>query len=211
MEEYLNIVKHYEACFSSHGDSSQGVDWPNQRDAEVRYQVMLDIAKLQRKDRKHCRLLDFGCGTARMLDYLLEREYEGIEYAGLDISGKFVAFCRKKYPNYSFIEADILKEEDYSRVPTVDYCIMNGVFTEKQGLEFNEMWDYVKAVLKRVFKKVNKGVAFNVMSKNVDWERDDLFHLSKDMLTKFMCSELSRNFIIRNDYGLYEYTTYIYK
>ena len=66
-------------------------------------------------------------------------------------------------------------------------------------------------MLMRVFAKARKGVAFNVMSKSVDWERDDLFHLSADRLITFLTKSLSRHFIIRNDYGLYEYTTYVYK
>ena len=49
------------------------------------------------------------------------------------------------------------------------------------------------------------------MSKHVDWEREDLFHLSFDELGSFLKEEISRNFTIRNDYGLYEYTVYIYK
>ena len=35
------LVKHYENCFHKHGDTPQGVDWPNKQDAETRYQVML--------------------------------------------------------------------------------------------------------------------------------------------------------------------------
>ncbi len=49
------------------------------------------------------------------------------------------------------------------------------------------------------------------MSKQVDWERDDLFHLPLDQMADFVCGNLSRNFVIRNDYGLYEYTTYVYR
>ena len=49
------------------------------------------------------------------------------------------------------------------------------------------------------------------MFKLVDWERDDLFHVSIDELGWFLKNNLSRNFVIRNDYKLYEYTTYVYK
>ena len=55
------------------------------------------------------------------------------------------------------------------------------------------------------------GIAFNVMSKDVDWERDDLFHLPLSELSSFLSKNLTRRYIIRNDYGLYEYTTYVYK
>ena len=40
--------------------------------------------------------------------------------------------------------------------------------------------------------------------------RDDLFHLPLDLLAEFLDTLLSRHFVIRNDYGLYEYTVYVY-
>jgi len=49
------------------------------------------------------------------------------------------------------------------------------------------------------------------MSKHVDWEREDLFHLPFDVLARFLTRMVTRNFVIRNDYGLYEYTTYVYR
>ena len=73
------------------------------------------------------------------------------------------------------------------------------------------MWAYTQEMLIAIFSICNKGIAFNVMSKSVDWERWDLFHLPTDLLIDFMTKKLSRNFVIRNDYGLYEYTVYLYK
>ena len=73
------------------------------------------------------------------------------------------------------------------------------------------IFDYTKAVLLKVFALARVGIAFNVMSKQVEWERDDLFHLPFDVLADFLTSELSRNFIFRHDYGLFEYTTYVYR
>jgi hypothetical protein len=54
-------------------------------------------------------------------------------------------------------------------------------------------------------------MALNLMSKHVDWERDDLFHLPIDELLQFSRRELSRHVVIRHDYGLYEYTAYVYR
>ena len=96
-------------------------------------------------------------------------------------------------------------------MPVSDYIVMNGFFTEKQGLTFDEMLAYFERTIKIVFAKAERGIAFNVMSKHVDWEREDLFHLPFDRLVGFLTRELTRNFIIRNDYGLYEYTTYVYR
>ncbi|RBB95712.1 SAM-dependent methyltransferase, partial [Pseudomonas sp. MWU12-2115] len=49
------------------------------------------------------------------------------------------------------------------------------------------------------------------MSKEVDWERDDLFHVPVTQLTHFLSRELSRHYVVRHDYGLYEYTTFVYR
>ena len=49
------------------------------------------------------------------------------------------------------------------------------------------------------------------MSKEVDWERNDLFHVPVNLLTKYICNYLSKDYVIRHDYGLYEYTIYVYK
>ncbi|MCB0722435.1 MAG: class I SAM-dependent methyltransferase [Ignavibacteriae bacterium] len=203
---YLRIVKHYEDCLERYGDSYRGVDWPNEEDAETRYGVMLEVIK---EKNSLTSLLDFGCGTGKLYEYVRNNEIESIEYSGLDISHKFVELCRQKFPSLNFLEADIL--ENPENVRDFDYIVMNGVFTEKRELPYNEMLDYFKQLVKAVFSKARKGLAFNVMSKDVDWERDDLFHLSFDELSKFLTEEVSRNFVIRNDYGLYEYTVYIYK
>jgi hypothetical protein len=73
------------------------------------------------------------------------------------------------------------------------------------------MWDYTKTLLPALFKKCKYGLAFNVMSEHVDWKRDDLFHVPYDLLADFLQKNLSRNYIFRNDYGLYEFTTYVYR
>ena len=92
-----------------------------------------------------------------------------------------------------------------------DYIVMNGLFTAKCDLSFEAMLEYFQRLVRRVFAKARKGIAFNVMSKQVDWEREDLFHLPFDMLASFLAREVSRHFVIRHDYGLYEYTTYVYR
>src|ERR1700674_2270096 len=101
------------------------------------------------------------------------KRHPGIDYTGLDLSPKFVELSRKKFPKNRYICADILEQPD--AVPASDYIVMNGVFTEKRGLTFDEMLAYFERTLTAVFAKAQGGIAFNVMSKHVDWERKDLF------------------------------------
>ncbi|WP_027793042.1 class I SAM-dependent methyltransferase [Paraburkholderia acidipaludis] len=203
---YHAIIEHYEECLERFGDTHKGVDWPDPTDAVKRYQVMLD---LMRPGAQPCTLLDFGCGASHLFQYMLERNVQGVRYAGLDASEKFCALSKQKYPDNEYLCADVLQAPE--SLGEYDYVVMNGVFTEKRELSFDEMFDYMRRVLQRVFAKVRRGMAFNVMSKQVDWERDDLFHMPIGTLTDFLARSLSRHYIVRNDYGLYEYTVYVYK
>jgi SAM-dependent methyltransferase len=205
-KSYQDIVKHYEDCFKEHGDNHLGVDWPNLEDAIKRYQVMLSVITDSKVENS---VLDFGCGTGHLNQYIIDNSIKNISYSGLDLSKTFVDAAKSKYPNIFFYCLDILN--DTITLPEFDYIICNGVFTEKRDLSFDEMWAYFQKMLLAIFHKVNKGMAFNVMSKAVDWERSDLFHVPTDLLITFLTKKLSRNFVIRNDYGLYEYTVYIYK
>ncbi|MFH1457015.1 MAG: class I SAM-dependent methyltransferase [Patescibacteria group bacterium] len=205
-QKYLDIVKHYENCLEKNGDTHLGVDWPNKKDADKRHQVMAGIIKTQ---SKKVNLLDFGCGTSHFYEYIQKKTKLKVNYSGLDISQKFIDLSKKKYPQNKYYCLDLLKNSN--KLPEFDYIIMNGVFTEKRTLSQEEMWSFFCKMLKQVYKKTKTGVAFNVMSKHVDWERKDLFHVPFDKLAKFIISDFTRDFVFRNDYGLYEYTTYIYK
>ncbi|GAC20080.1 class I SAM-dependent methyltransferase [Paraglaciecola arctica] len=210
-KNYKSIVEHYEDCLDEHGDNHHGVDWPNKKDALKRYEVMLDVIPKNELTSSN-KLLDFGCGAAHLLEFVLKQEkYKNVvDYSGADLSEKFISLSKDKFPNINFYRFDLL-DMDLSTLPKFDYVVLNGVFTEKRELTFSEMWSYFQEMIKRVFLITNKGIAFNVMSKAVDWEREELFHLPTDQLIDFLTKEVSRNFIIRNDYGLYEYTVYIYK
>lgn len=206
-DKYLSIIRHYEDCLSKYGDSHKGVDWPNLNDALKRYQIMLESIK---NNVSHpISLLDFGCGASHFYEYIISQNRNDLSYIGLEISKDFFNLSKSKFKQNHYIYGDVLKNPEI--IPNVDYAIFNGVFTEKRDLTFDEMENYFHEILIQVFKRVRNGISFNLMSKSVDWEREDLFHYPLDRLSNFLCHKISRNFIIRNDYGLYEYSTYVYK
>lgn len=203
---YRTIIEHYEACLDRHGDSHLGVDWPNVRDAETRYRVMLDVMG---QDRGPDTLLDFGCGAGHMLEFMRCNGWDAIDYRGLDASAKFVDLCRRKFPGAVFHCRDIL--DGTGSIEPCDYVVMNGVLTERCGVSEAAMLAYMEALLAAAWPLARKGMAFNVMSAHVDWRRDDLFHVPFDTMAELVKRRLSRHFRFRQDYGLYEYTTYVYR
>jgi SAM-dependent methyltransferase len=186
---WSEIVEHYESCLAKHGDNHLGVDWPNEEDARTRYQVMYGVAK-----DYPASFLDYGCGVGGFL-YEFGRSFHSWpshnDYFGYDKSAKMIEWCRKKHPDFQFSDVNY---------PKSDYVIMNGVFTEKRGITFGQMWGMVQAELLEVWAKTRKGLAFNVMAYHVDYEKDHLFHLPMDLMANFVAKNMSRKFVIRNEY-----------
>ena len=211
--DYKEIINHYEKCFKKFGDTARGVDWTKEEQVDIRYQIMLEITNFFEKSfnlSKKISILDFGCGLSHFYEYLKNNDLNHIEYTGLEISKKFFEASKKKFPKNTYIYGDILKDTSILN-KFYDFIILNGVFTEKRDLSYDYMFDYFEKMIVSIFKNCSKGIAFNLMSKQVDWEVDTLFHVPIDDMANFLTKKLTRNFIIRNDYGLYEYTVYVYK
>lgn len=211
--KYQVIVEHYEECFEKFGDTPLGVDWTKEEQVEFRYQTMLELVNFREKSfqvTKQVSLLDYGCGLSHLYEFIQKNNINNIEYTGLEISNKFFNESRQKFPTNNYILGDILKDKNLLQ-NNYDYIVMNGVFTEKRNLSYNDMFEYFEQMICLIYRYCNKGISFNVMSKQVDWEIDTLFHVPMDDMANFLTKKISRNFIIRNDYGLYEYTVYLYK
>ena len=206
MEKYHTIYKYYESCLDKHGDNNLGVDWPNKEDVDTRFKIMTDI--VINKDINN-KILDFGCGCGHLYEYILKNNLN-ITYSGLDISPKFYELCKTKFPNQKFYNIDILK--DYSdSIKNVDYIVINGVFTEKRDLTDEDMWIFMTDSIKKLFQIAKIGIVFNLMTPIVDYKDDKLFYVSFDKLGFYLKENLSRNFIINNNYKLWEYSVYVYK
>jgi SAM-dependent methyltransferase len=201
---HIQLVREMEGNLR-HGDNFRGVGWTkSQENTDRRYQVMLELMP----PGEACSMLDVGCGLAHFQEYLQRRGVTNVEYSGLELSPASLAICRKKHPDLRFYEADLLDENH--GVPMHDYLVLNGLFIYKGEFGFDAMWDYCRKMLLRAARLSRRGFAINVVSKHVDWERDDLFHVPIGMLTDFIAENCSRSFVVRHDYKLFEYTVYVY-
>ena len=207
---YKVIYQHYENKLQEFGANHQGMDWPSEQDLATRFKVMVGVTNILSSKEESYSLLDLGCGVGLLVDYIkVHSTLSSIDYQGVDISDVMVLEAKKKYPNESFLTRDILQEplQDSSS----DFVVMNGVLTEKLSMEYESMVAFAKAIIKAAFATCRKGICFNVMNVHVDWQRDDLFHWPMDELMAFLVKDVSRHIVIRADYGLYEYSVYVYK
>jgi 2-polyprenyl-3-methyl-5-hydroxy-6-metoxy-1,4-benzoquinol methylase len=199
-------VKKYNERYAEFGDHNKALGWPSKADNQTRFAVMLGIME-RPSTVSPSTLLDFGCGLGHLVPWS-----GPMKYTGLDINPTFVEFCQKKYPDKSFLSLNILRTPDFTQLPTFDYIIANGVFTEKLDTPWHQQWDYFTSILQRLWQRTKHGLAFNVMSPMVDEERTDLFHVPFERIAGFIRAYLgSRKFTFRHDYGLWEYTVYVYR
>ena len=209
LPDYHVIRTCTESYYARLGDSALGMGWPNVPDAVRRYEVMLDVIPNRQALTQPVRVLDLGCGCGHLYEHLQNQSATSIDYTGIDLSEQFIQRCVEKYPQADFRQMDILQTPEL--LESFDYIIINGIFTSRCSMSFEQMWSFVQAMLTLAFSRARQGLALNAMSKQVDWEREDLFHLPLDTLASFCCRNLSRHFVIRNDYGLYEFAAYVYQ
>lgn len=202
------LVRHYEARLAEHGATPQGVDWPDAEDLAVRFEVMLGALAGCRAEIPA--ILDVGCGPGLLLDHLRARgRLETVEYLGLDASARMVEVARARWPGYVFERRDLLAEPLPAR--SADLVVMNGLFTVRAEASHAAMEDFARRMIAAAFRLCRHAVAFNVMSAHVEWTRDDLFHWPYDALATFLTGHVTRHYAVRADYGLYEYTVYLFR
>lgn len=197
-----------EETLQQHGDSHLGAGYTRtEAEARAQYALMLGVV---RESIEPVHILDFGCGLAHMIDFIAsEPKLAHVRYSGLDLSEAFLTAASSRHPQADLFHLDALADE--ALLPEYDYVILNGVFNYRGQVPHDEMQAYWQRMVALAFRHARRGIAFNVMSKHVDWERDDLFHLPFDDMARFVKANLSRHFVIRHDYPAYEYTTYVYK
>lgn len=202
------IVRYYSARLAAHGDTAEGAGWPNEPDRRTRFEVMAALAPGGLASSSLC---DIACGTGAFLGYLEASGRAPAEYIGIDICRRAIDMAREKFPVRRFECADLLEGHAPEPAVETDWIVLNGLFTVRGDVSEADMWDFMTAMLARTWPMARRGLAFNVMSDVVDWHRDDLFHVPMDRLARFLFGLAGRRVVFRNDYDLYEYTSYVYR
>jgi SAM-dependent methyltransferase len=195
-----------ERNLQSYGEGHRAVGYKSEREAYERYETMLAVV---RELGEPTTLLDVGCGLAHLLDHAEAVGGRALRYTGIEVSSAFLDLARARRPDADLRMLDLLDEG--ADLETFDYVVLNHLFNWRGEIAFDEWLDYWRRMLLTAWPHCRRGIAFNVMSTIVDWERDDLFHLSFDAMAAFVSGNLSRYFVIRHDYPAYEYTVYVYR
>jgi SAM-dependent methyltransferase len=194
----------YSASLAAKGVTPGGVLWPNDQDLATRFEVLLGPIDFARHSAANpVKLLDLGCGPGFLLDYLAENGLlDRVDYTGVDVIETTMQHARRRWPQHRFELRDV-RDRPFE-ADAFDYSVICGVFTVRFHNSHADMEKLVRETLRAVWPSVRFGLGFNVMSKHVDWERDDLFHWPLDDVMAFCKANLSRHVSLRLDYGLWE-------
>lgn len=187
------------------------LNWPNSQDIAKRYETLLSAVDFDAYSKERpLRLLDVGCGLGLLLEYLEANDLlDKVSYTGVDLVDAILTEVRKRWPDQRFDQRDV-RDAPYPE-GSFDYCIICGIFTVKHGNSYEDALRLAHGTLSAVWPSVTLGLAFNAMSKHVDWERDDLFHWPLDDIMAFCKQNLSRHVALSLDYGLWESSTIVRK
>jgi SAM-dependent methyltransferase len=203
------LAREYDARITEFGDTARGAHWPNEADRRARYEVMLDV--IEAGASTPLKIVDLGCGSGGLLDHINATGRSGIDYLGVDASEVALSYARKKHPDAAFERFDVgAPKGGYGRLEC-DYLVANGLFTVRFDVPYVKMWDLLVSTVRGVWPHLRRGLAFNVMSTHVDWQRDDLFHVPIDDLAELLHDVAGRHVRFRGDYGLYEYTAFAHR
>ncbi len=201
----MDIKKHYQNLFDTHGNSAKAVQWGDRASQHKRFEVLADIAPVLGS------VADIGCGLGHLYSFLRQRE-PNLRYLGLDFVPGFIQAARQEFAGSSaeFEVFDIFKDA----IPTTyDYLLLSGVFNN----QMDDNWDFMSHALRTMFQGARKGISFNAMSTYVDYHDDGLFYVDPGKVFDFCKKNLSNKVTLRHDYVLseggfpFEFAVYVYK
>ncbi len=184
------MAAHYSGLAKRHGDSPRSAQWRGSRSQDRRIEVLLDIA-----DLSSAKILDFGCGTARLYALLSRRcEFKG-EYVGYDLSEGMLAIARRKFPGLRIEKRNIFESEDYEMF---DYVFASGTFNN----DHDEARVFFERAVPRLFAMCRHGMAFNALSAWAPRQTAQLIYLDPIQVYDWARRTITPLATLRHDYRI---------
>ena len=199
-KQISKIDNYYNKLLKIHGVKPHALGCPKGRQS-IRFKNIDNLIF------KNCKILDFGCGFADLLNYLINNHASHkFKYTGCDVVSNFMRISRNKYRGSKFIDlnSDSINEK-------YDLVTAFGVFNLKYTKSDEDHFKIVKKELGKLYNISKKYLLVDFQSPFVDYKQKDSYHQHLDPLIKFVVKNLSRRFEIIHSYLPYEFSILIKK
>jgi 2-polyprenyl-3-methyl-5-hydroxy-6-metoxy-1,4-benzoquinol methylase len=192
-------IRYFTSLTTKYGIDIKALDWGSLESQQLRFAVLSQVGVLNGTS-----VLDVGCGMGDFYNWLQKKGFD-IKYTGIDITPKMIEISRKRFPGICFEQKDLLdvKKKTFK---SYDYVFTSGIFTYRQ----NEPFDFLKEMVKQMFKICRKAIVFNSLSCWAETKVDGEFY-ADPIKTLIFCRFLTPWVVLRHDYHPRDFTIYMYK
>lgn len=149
----LEIIKTYYEDNMSKGLPEYGVlGWESEEAQRLRFDMLLSSVDLEGKS-----LLDVGCGTGNLLEYINSRGIN-VSYTGVDILDKMIEKAKDKGLKAQFHHMDIFKNNPF-KDGAFNVIYASGIF----NLNLGNNKTFLKSALELFFRLSSGAVVFNLL------------------------------------------------
>lgn len=197
--ERQQAIERYAERIQRFGPVVQALGWRDQAQQQLRFDIMFEGLVL----RDTASILDIGCGFGDFYQYLVSQGATP-RYVGCDISPEVLNVARNRYPDVQFELRDVI--EDPYPDKSFDYVCISGIFNHR--LDDNE--NFLRKMLSTAYRTCSRGVAANMTTDRVDYQDNHLYYFNPESVLSY-CLTLTPRVALRQDYPLYEFTTFVYR
>jgi hypothetical protein len=189
----------YRQSFLEHGDSPRATHNTGRDVQYLRFErIMLHLLPLRTAFSIH----DVGAGLCDLHGYLLDRDVDHV-YTATEVVPEMVEASRRKYPDITVHNRDLLAEEPSDRH---DFVVLSGVFNIPGSVERGAWREFVLGMVDRMYRMAGVAVAFNFLTTYRTFTDPDLCYMDPAEMLDHCMRRLSRFVILDHAYPLFECT-----
>jgi SAM-dependent methyltransferase len=197
-----NILKAVEELYTDNlekfGTTSKAVGWNTIECQHLRFEKLVQFICKEQK----ITINDLGCGYGAFFQFLTEKGFLVDKFYGYDISVPMLKTAKEIIGNDSRVElinSPLLTNK-------ADYSCVSGIFNVKCDADELSWLNFILQTLDNLDAYSEKGFSFNLLTKYVDFRRDDLYYANPGYFFDLCKTKYSKKVNLVHDYNLWEWT-----
>jgi SAM-dependent methyltransferase len=191
------IFKYHREMLARFGpDSNLALGWRDKRSQLVRFDALMEIGDLNGYS-----ILEAGCGTGDLFNFLMERYPDLTSYTGVDFIPEMIEEARERIisSKAGFWPVSFMS----TILPEADYVLASGSLNYASSEP-----DYIYKAISHLFQLSRRGLGFNLL--RLVTNESMLAAYDPEDIVAF-CRTLSDYVVLKDDYDREDFTVFAYR